>query len=279
MLSVSVGGLALPVGRVVLAIAFGITLIAAGLSGRRYRVAVGETLWSMLWVALIAARLAFVAMYFEQYRGSPWQMIDIRDGGFSPLAGVLAAALVGGLQAWRRPTLRRPLLVAVSAGAITWGAATAGLTLIDRSSRGLPAVPLETLDGEATSLKALSGHPMVVNLWATWCPPCRREMPILQKAQRERPGIRFVFVNQGEAPGTIRQYLMSEKLVLRNILRDPTARLGRRVGSSALPTTLFYNAEGQLVDSHLGELSAATLAQGLARLRAESKTDNASKKD
>ncbi|WP_206675655.1 TlpA family protein disulfide reductase [Marinobacter daqiaonensis] len=107
---------------------------------------------------------------------------------------------------------------------------------------------------------------MVVNLWATWCPPCRREMPVLAEAQAGQEGIDFVFVNVGEEPPTIRGFLDSQGLALDNILLDRNNRLGAVTGTHVLPTTLFYNADGLLVYSHTGELSRATLRQGVEKL-------------
>ncbi|MDO8775926.1 MAG: TlpA family protein disulfide reductase, partial [Burkholderiaceae bacterium] len=60
-----------------------------------------------------------------------------------------------------------------------------------------------------------------------------------------------------------------------NVLLDPSTALGRAIGSTALPTTLFYDASGQLVDTQLGELSAASLASKLNRLR--TRTDPSTK--
>lgn len=108
---------------------------------------------------------------------------------------------------------------------------------------------------------------MVVNLWATWCPPCRREMPMLAAAQQEYDEVTFVFVNQGEGRGEIKGYLDQNGLALDNVLLDTRGALGQTVGSMALPTTLFYDANGRLADTHLGELSRATLARGIQRAR------------
>ncbi|HWS73851.1 MAG TPA: TlpA disulfide reductase family protein, partial [Quisquiliibacterium sp.] len=110
------------------------------------------------------------------------------------------------------------------------------------------------------------GRPAVVNLWATWCPPCVREMPVLAAAQASKPGIVFVFVNQGEAGERVGQFLAPRGLALENVLLDPGGDLARSVGSRAMPTTLFYDAQGRLRDTHLGALSEATLAARLARL-------------
>ena len=126
-------------------------------------------------------------------------------------------------------------------------------------------------DGAPVSLHALGGQPMVVNLWATWCPPCRREMPTLQQAQQDNPAVTFVFANQGEAAETITAYLQQQPLQLDNVLVDSFSALSEAVGSRGLPTTLFFDAEGRLLDSHVGELSAASLAARMQRFEASSR--------
>lgn len=62
--------------------------------------------------------------------------------------------------------------------------------------RSMPALSLSALVGSPTPLTSFAnGRAVVVNMWATWCPPCRREMPALARAQRLHPEIDFVFVN------------------------------------------------------------------------------------
>ena len=106
---------------------------------------------------------------------------------------------------------------------------------------------------------------MVVNLWASWCPPCRREMPMLEQAQQARDDVSFVFVNQGESVDAVETFLQRESLSLDHLYRDPNMAFGRKVGAMAMPTTLYYNGDGQLVDTHFGELSRATLDRSLER--------------
>jgi thiol-disulfide isomerase/thioredoxin len=110
----------------------------------------------------------------------------------------------------------------------------------------------------------------VVNLWATWCPPCRREMPALQQAQAANPDVNIVFVNQGEESHTVAAFLDRQGLALSNVLVDPESRTGAALGHGALPTTLFFDANGQLAGTRIGELSQATLTQRLASLRTAS---------
>ncbi|MEO6170588.1 MAG: TlpA disulfide reductase family protein, partial [Lysobacter sp.] len=97
----------------------------------------------------------------------------------------------------------------------------------------------------------------------TWCPPCRREMPVLAEGQQARTDVEFVFANQGEGPDLIREYLQGEGLALNNVLLDPFSSLMHEMGARGLPTTLFFDAGGRLVDFHMGELTHAGLASKL----------------
>jgi thiol-disulfide isomerase/thioredoxin len=136
---------------------------------------------------------------------------------------------------------------------------------MQQSAVKLPTTALGTLEGGTTTLQAMAGKPMVLNLWATWCPPCRREMPVLARAQAGRQDVTFVFANQGESEALVREYLGDSDLELDNVLLDPFSTVMRDSGSRGLPTTLFFNADGRLVDTHIGELTDAGLAAKLLR--------------
>ncbi len=90
---------------------------------------------------------------------------------------------------------------------------------------------------------------------------------MLAAAQRRETGVAFVFVNQGESAGAVRAYLIDQDLALQQVLLDPASALGPAVGSRGLPTTLFYDARGRLVDAHFGVLNGAALAARLRALR------------
>ena len=266
VLTVGLGPLAAPIGVFLTLIAL---LVAAGVGravARGRQTGIGDALIDMLLAALLAARIAFVAIWFDTYRNAPWSMLDIRDGGFTPWAGLAAALLVAIWQCWRCAPLRKPLTLGLGAGALTWAAMFGAIALVSNTS--LPKTPLTTLAGESADLaKLAAGKPIVLNLWATLCPPCRRELPALAAAQKKETWAHFVFADQGEDPVTVRRYLAAAGLELANVLLDPGAGIGREVGSGGLPTTLFFNTDGRLVDTHVGQLTAGSLASKLSRLR------------
>ena len=273
MLTVNLGPLSMPIAVVLALVA---VLVAAGvglLVGRAQKAGIGYILTDMLLAGVLLARVAFVVIWFDAYRISPWSMLDIRDGGFSPWAGMAAALLVAIWYGWRRAAVRKPLVLGLAAGAFVWGGTFTAIRMMQNTT--LPNVPLTTLAGEPADLARLAaGEPLVVNMWATWCPPCRRELPTLAAAQKQEREVRFVFADQGEDAHTVQRYLGAASLELDNVLLDAGARMGREVGSGGLPTTLFYDAKGRLVDTHVGQLTAGSLASKLNRLRARSGLTN-----
>ncbi|WP_372965922.1 prolipoprotein diacylglyceryl transferase family protein [Marinobacter sp.] len=269
MLSVGVGPVSLSIGHLLLVLAFIIALLVGGLTGRKQQTPVSGTLADIFLVALASARLGFVVRYFEHYQNDWLGIIDIRDGGFDMVTGLIAALTFAGYLMWKRTHIRHALGSAMAAGLITWGFTTGIISLINQQIQGLPEVALTDLSEAPVNLQNIAqDKPTVINLWATWCPPCIREMPVLEEAQQRYSGINFVFANQGEHPETIRKFLLEHNLNLRHVVSDRAGSFGRVVGSHGLPTTLFYNAQGTLVDTHMGELSHASLARSLERFDA-----------
>ncbi|MFJ2536325.1 prolipoprotein diacylglyceryl transferase family protein [Pseudomonas sp. NPDC087614] len=221
-----------------------------------------STLFCLFLLGILTARIAFVAMYWSHYRNDPWQIIDLRDGGFLAWPGVIVLLLAALYRGWRRPGARRPLGFGVASGVAFWLLATLSLNIYEQGTR-LPDISLRNAAGDTIKLSDYQGGPLVINLWATWCPPCRREMPVLESAQQQRPDLTFLFVNQAESMQSVATFLETQGLSLSNVLFDRGGRLGQAVGSMALPTTLFYSPDGRLLASHLGELSNASLARAL----------------
>jgi thiol-disulfide isomerase/thioredoxin len=266
MTDIAIGPLSIPGPMLLL---FG-AIIAALAAGNQFaageRANVERSLWLVIGLALLAARIGFVLRYRELYLGEPLRILDVRDGGFAPVAGFAAGIAISAWIAWRRAALRKPLLVVLTVGCAVWVGGSAALSVPGRPQL-LPDITLTALDGSAVRLASLRGKPMVVNLWASWCPPCRREMPMLAKAQSQAHETEFVFANQGEQAAAVAAYLSANGLPLHNVLLDSTGVLAQATGARGLPTTLFFNASGKLVERRTGELSAATLAQRLDILR------------
>lgn len=230
---------------------------------RRAGLDVDPQLFRLLLVAVIVARLAFVFLYFDAYRSSPLGILDIRDGGWRPLPGLLAAWLYALWSGYRSRPLRLPVWSALGSATLVWLAGSLAILSMSPVNTPLPSISLSALDGRQVSLQQFEGKPTVVNLWATWCPPCRREMPVLAQAQADHPDVHFVFLNQGEAPEKVDKFLAGERLTLHNVLLDRQGRASGEFGQRALPTTLFFDVRGHLVDTRIGEVSLATLTERL----------------
>jgi thiol-disulfide isomerase/thioredoxin len=245
-----------------------IASLVGHVAGRRNKVSIAPVLVDMLLVGLVTGRVAFVAAWFDQYRAAPLSMLDIRDGGFLAWPALACALAWGAWRAKQQHQLRGPLAAGVLAGFVAWFTSGAPAMMQVQQGKNVPVASLSTLDGVRVALPELTrGRPAVVNLWATWCPPCIREMPVLAAAQRRETGVGFIFANQGEAAGTVAAFLRVRGLKLDNVLLDPSSATAKAVGSAGMPTTLFFDASGQLVDAHLGALSDASLAAKLAKIR------------
>ena len=161
---------------------------------------------ALLW-GMLAARLAYIAQWWDEYAAAPRSMIAIGDGGFLWWAGVLVAVAY----VWWRTRSRRPLrpavMVGIAGGVLAWFAAGGMFAMLHQSAAPLPEVQLETLEARPVDLGSYRGRPVVLNLWATWCPPCRREMPVFEQAQAAFPKVAFVMVNQGESAQHARAFL------------------------------------------------------------------------
>ncbi|MDR2327416.1 MAG: TlpA family protein disulfide reductase [Acidovorax sp.] len=225
--------------------------------------------WLLLLGCLVMARATFVLQYTEHYSTPAWGALDIRDGGWTAEAGVATALLYLGVLWFRRSPLLRAAAVGTVTALALWLGVQALRHAIAPGSTPLPAFSAVALDGKTLQLDQLPaqhGQPLVINLWASWCPPCRREMPAMLQAQRQHPGVRFLWVNQGEAPETVLRFAAQHQLPPSQVLLDMPQDLGRLLGSRALPTTVFVDAQGRQTALRVGELSTATLAQQLQAL-------------
>jgi thiol-disulfide isomerase/thioredoxin len=260
------GPFVLPYSLLLVFAAVALTLYVGNRGGRKAGIDVETALWKTLLVGMVFARLAFVWEFRSAYLASPLGILDIRDGGWSPTAGFVVAWFFALSRQGRHPALQKALRSAMLTGTVFWSVGAAVLLVRPDAGQELPALSFTSLEGRPVNLAAFKGKPTVVNLWATWCPPCVREMPMLHQAQVDYPNVNFVFLNQGESADEVGAWLQARKLPMRNVLMDGNRQAGAAFKQRALPTTLFFDAPGRLVSTRIGELSSATLTEKLQTL-------------
>jgi thiol-disulfide isomerase/thioredoxin len=275
MLSINLGPLAFPWPPLQLLGAFVLTLwLARRLAAPPERAGVESALWWALAAGLLAARGIHVLRHLDAYGPQPLSMLDVRDGGWDAVSGFIAGAVWLMARGSAQPRWRRAIGVAALSGGLLWAVAGELAWHADGGTEGPPDLALVELPGGRRVMwsELRDGRPIVINLWASWCGPCRAEMPVLAAGQQREPGVRFLFVNQGEPAPVVQAYLQREGLPLQDVWLDPASAFGPAVGSRGLPTTLFLDAQGRRVSSHFGALNAASLQVALQALRA--RTDN-----
>ena len=123
------------------------------------------------------------------------------------------------------------------------------------------------LSGESFSLGGAQGTPVVLNFWATWCGPCRAEMPVIQAAAKnygER--VHFVAVNQGEESAVIQPFVDEFGLTFPIALDQDQAVGSDLYNVTGLPTTFFIDGDGTVRRVWMGEMNAITLEEGIAEI-------------
>jgi cytochrome oxidase Cu insertion factor (SCO1/SenC/PrrC family) len=128
-----------------------------------------------------------------------------------------------------------------------------------------PAFDLPTTDGRKVSLSDLTGRPLVINFWASYCPPCRAEMPLLQQQVGAAQRVQLVLINEGDGAQAARDFLAAVGVRQPSLL-DADLRVGRAYGVSALPATVFVRADGSIASRQLGQLDERVLAARLSNL-------------
>ncbi len=129
-----------------------------------------------------------------------------------------------------------------------------------------------TLDNTRISLSELRGQVVLLNFWATWCPPCRAEMPTIEAAYEtyHDRGFTVLAINASESPEVIQPFVDSVGLKFPVVL-DQDASIQRQFLVDSFPTSLFIDSNGTLYASHHGALTEAqlrtTVENGLARLQ------------
>lgn len=129
---------------------------------------------------------------------------------------------------------------------------------VDRSHKGTPAptAAIANGEGEETSLKEIAdGKPLLVNLWASWCAPCVKELPTLDKLSQAGSGIRVAAVSQDSGPHTsVEAFLTTHKIADLEAYQDKDMHLSGALNAEVLPTSILYDSKGQEVWRYVGDM-------------------------
>jgi thiol-disulfide isomerase/thioredoxin len=143
---------------------------------------------------------------------------------------------------------------------------------VDRTHKGQaePATAFNDPDGKPTSLKAFAGKPTLVNLWASWCAPCIKELPTLDRlAQANNGKLNVVAISQDmDVPhASVVAFLKTHKIANLQSYQDPKMALSGALDAEVLPTSILYDSNGHEVWRYVGDQDWTSTAA--AKLLAE----------
>jgi thiol-disulfide isomerase/thioredoxin len=124
------------------------------------------------------------------------------------------------------------------------------------TAKDMPEAEFQTFDGAPATLEAYEGKHIVLNFWATWCAPCRKEMPMLQELQAEFGGGDFAVVTIATGrnnPAAMRKFFDDIGVENLPLYRDPKQILSRQIGVLGLPATLILDPQGREIARMVGD--------------------------
>jgi cytochrome c biogenesis protein CcmG/thiol:disulfide interchange protein DsbE len=133
-------------------------------------------------------------------------------------------------------------------------------------ARPAPPFALTLFDGRILQLQDLRGKVVLLNFWASWCPPCRAEARTLEAAWRRYRDVVFVGVNLQDKEEAAREFLAEFDVTYPNGM-DRGARIAVDYGVWGLPETFFIDAEGRITYKHIGALGWATITAKIEEAR------------
>jgi thiol-disulfide isomerase/thioredoxin len=168
-------------------------------------------------------------------------------------------------------TLWNVLIVVILVAGLAWTAAfrvTSGQADRSIGRRATPDLTLDTLDGGKFRLADQAGKPVVINFWATWCPPCRAELPALEQVYKNNrdKGLIVVGVDVAEAPDVVGKFVSDMRLTY-PITLDTDGEATELYRIEGMPTTFFIGRDGKIKDMVIGgPLSQAAIEAKVAEL-------------
>jgi thiol-disulfide isomerase/thioredoxin len=158
------------------------------------------------------------------------------------------------------------LLLGVILAAVVLFAAAPGGALSGpppATGKPIPEFSLNSLQGTPVRLVDFQGQPMVINFWATWCAPCREEMPLFDRMSRALQGkVVFLAINDNEDLKVVSMFAQTNGISF-PILLDPGGTITSRFYVQSYPTTFFIDSEGILRAQHIGQLDEKLMGRYL----------------
>jgi cytochrome oxidase Cu insertion factor (SCO1/SenC/PrrC family) len=146
--------------------------------------------------------------------------------------------------------------------------AVGGLASPSSSGGGpAPALTLDTLDGTRVSLADFRGRPVLINFWATYCAPCRREMPLIERRAAQHPRLVVLLIDERDSHHAAFAFV-TELAITSTVLFDGDGKVGDAYGISGLPTTFFIRPDGGIEGRYIGETNAGILGPHLTAIGA-----------
>ncbi len=147
-----------------------------------------------------------------------------------------------------------------------WFGGSRAAALLPEVDSPAPDFTLSNLDGDSLNLAGLRGQNVLINFWATWCGPCRLEMPMLEAASKKyAPDLVVLAVNIGEEPWRVKKFVYELGLSF-EILMDEDNQVQNLYRVQAYPTTYLIDAGGVVRAQHVGLLSESQLEKYLERV-------------
>lgn len=188
----------------------------------------------------------------------------------------LASPARRGQRRWPVGALTLMAIVVVGAGVLVFGAEDEAPTLTTVPTLGgfdvptgdmAPDFAIDLLDGSRFVLadELAAGRPVILNLWASWCLPCREEMPALDAASRAHPGVSFIGVAVSDDPAAARQFA-GEIGVTYPLAVDDSGTMDRLYPSPGLPSTFFISTDGRIVRILFGGVTSETVSRTISEV-------------
>ena len=167
---------------------------------------------------------------------------------------------------------RRPLLQIIAVGfgfllilaglwVVQGGASKLGIgqsSTTPRVGQLAPNFALETVSGQSVRLSSYRGKTVLINFWATWCPPCQSEMPAIDAVARKRPDLVVLAVDSMEGPVLVQRYQAAHPYAFQPLL-DPTGQVVGLYHVDGLPTSFFVAPNGIIRAINVGPMTQPTI--------------------